>query len=62
MEDPKNVIYADVDGNIGWQAAGVTPRRDGWYGRLPVPGRGAYEWLGFLPVSGCLASTTRNAA
>ncbi len=46
----ENMIYADVDGNIGWQAAGLTPVRDGWYGRLPVPGTGEYEWQGFLPL------------
>jgi penicillin amidase len=46
----ENMIYADVDGNIGWQAAGLTPLRDGWYGRLPVPGTGEYEWRGFLPL------------
>ncbi|UCC82923.1 MAG: penicillin acylase family protein [Gemmatimonadota bacterium] len=46
----ENMIYADVDGNIGWQAAGLTPVRDGWYGRLPVPGTGEYEWRGFLPL------------
>jgi len=46
----ENLIYADVDGNIGWQAAGLTPVRDGWYGRLPVPGTGEYEWQGFLPL------------
>jgi len=26
---------------------GLTPDRDGWNGRLPVPGTGEYEWLGF---------------
>ncbi|UCC49081.1 MAG: penicillin acylase family protein, partial [Gemmatimonadota bacterium] len=46
----ENLIYADVDGNIGWQAAGLAPQRDGWFGRLPVPGTGAYEWQGFLPL------------
>jgi penicillin amidase len=48
----ENLVYADVDGNIGWQAAGLTPVRRGWSGLLPVPGaEGRYEWQGFLPLS-----------
>jgi len=47
----ENLVYADVDGNIGWQAAGLTPLRKGWSGLLPVPGDGRYEWQGFLPMS-----------
>ena len=46
----ENMLYADVDGNIGWQAAGLTPLRNGWDGRLPVPGTGRYAWTGFLPT------------
>jgi penicillin amidase len=47
----ENMVYADVDGNIGWVAAGLMPVRKGWDGLLPVPGSaGAYEWQGFLPV------------
>ena len=46
-----NVTHADVDGNIGWVAAGLTPVRRGWDGLLPVPGwDGAYEWQRFLSV------------
>ena len=44
----ENLIYADVDGNIGWVAAGLMPKRH-WSGTLPVPGTGGYEWNGFLP-------------
>jgi penicillin amidase len=48
----ENLVYADVDGNIGWVAAGMAPIRKGWSGLLPVPGAaGNYEWQGFLPVS-----------
>ena len=44
----ENLIYADVDGNIGWVAAGMAPIRKGWNGLLPVPGAsGKYEWSGF---------------
>jgi penicillin amidase len=47
----ENMMYADVDGNIGWVAAALTPVRAGWHGLLPVPGAtGDYEWQGFLPV------------
>jgi penicillin G amidase len=45
----ENLVYADVDGNIGWIAAGLMPIRR-WSGLLPVPGDGRYEWQGFLPV------------
>ena len=44
----ENLIYADVDGNIGWVAAGVMPVRT-WSGLLPVPGDGRFEWAGFVP-------------
>ncbi|HEV2854543.1 MAG TPA: penicillin acylase family protein [Thermoanaerobaculia bacterium] len=48
----ENLLYADIDGNIGWQVAGLAPVRQGWSGLLPVPGaEGAYEWKGFLPPS-----------
>jgi penicillin amidase len=45
----ENMIYADVDGNIGWIASGLMPRRR-WSGLLPVPGDGGYEWSGFVPT------------
>jgi penicillin amidase len=43
----ENLICGDVDGNIAWQASALTPSRNGWSGRLPVPGAGRYEWRGF---------------
>ena len=44
----ENLVYADTQGNIGWQVGGLTPLRDGWTGLLPVPGEdGRYEWKGF---------------
>ncbi len=42
-----SLICGDVDGNIALQVTGLTPDRDGWNGRLPVPGTGEYEWRGF---------------
>ncbi|MBR9990036.1 MAG: penicillin acylase family protein [Gemmatimonadetes bacterium] len=44
----ENMMCGDVNGNIAWLAAALSPRRTaGWYGRLPVPGTGRYEWEGF---------------
>lgn len=37
-----------MKGNIGWVAAGKTPRRANYDGLLPVPGDGRYERQGFL--------------
>jgi penicillin amidase len=46
----ENLAYADVDGNIGWIAAGWAPIRKNWSGLLPVPGdSGEYEWAGYVP-------------
>ncbi|MCY3843485.1 MAG: penicillin acylase family protein, partial [Acidobacteria bacterium] len=42
-----SLICGDADGNIALQVTGLTPDRDGWNGRLPVPGNGDYEWRGF---------------
>ena len=45
-----NVVYADVDGNIGYQAAGLLPIRRTFQGDLPVDGsKGEAEWEGFIP-------------
>ncbi len=44
----ENMVWADRDGNIGYQAVGIAPRRPNWSGLLPVPGDGRYEWNGFL--------------
>jgi penicillin amidase len=67
----ENIVYADVDGNIGWIAAGLAPIRPNWNGLLPVPGHeGKYEWAGFLrvdqlpqvfnPKSGFIATANHN--
>ena len=45
----ENMVWADVKGNIGWQATGLVPRRPNWNGMLPVPGDGKFEWAGMLP-------------
>lgn len=46
----QNVVYADVEGHIGYQATGFVPIRASGDGSLPVPGEtDAYEWTGFVP-------------
>jgi penicillin G amidase len=63
-----NLVYADVQGNIGWVVGGLAPIRPNWDGLLPVPGDGRFEWAGrwkaeqlpriFNPSSGYI--TTSN--
>ena len=46
----QNVVYADVDGNIGYQATGKVPIRAAGDGSLPVSGADdAHEWTGYVP-------------
>jgi penicillin G amidase len=46
----QNLLYADVDGNIGYQMPGDIPIRASGDGTLPVPGwTDEYEWTGFIP-------------
>jgi penicillin G amidase len=48
----QNMIYADVDGNIGYQAPGQIPIRKKGDGRWPAPGwDSAYDWTGFIPFN-----------
>ncbi len=46
----ENMIWADREGNIGWQAVGIAPIRKNFSGLVPVPGDGRYEWEGYLPI------------
>jgi penicillin amidase len=46
----ENMVWAGVDGDIGYQAVGLTPLRPNWSGLVPVPGDGRYEWDGYLPI------------
>lgn len=46
----ENMVWADAEGTIGWQAVGIAPIRREWSGLVPVPGDGRYEWDGFLPI------------
>ena len=64
-----NLICGDKQGNIALQVSGLTPDRDGWNGRLPVPGTGRYEWRGFRsdlprefnPERGYIATANDNS-
>ena len=66
-----NFVYADVDGNIGYHAAGKLPIRTGYNGDVPVDGAsGKFEWSGFIPFdqlpaaynppSGIIVSANQN--
>ena len=46
----ENMIWADTQGNIGWQAVGIAPVRNNFSGLVPVPGDGSYEWERYLPI------------
>ena len=46
----QNVVYADVDGNIGYQTTGHVPIRAAGDGSLPVSGADdSHEWTGYVP-------------
>ena len=46
----QNIVYADVDGNIGFIVAARIPVRKKGDGALPVPGdTDDYEWTGYIP-------------
>lgn len=46
----ENMIWADKEGNIGWQAVGIAPIRRNFSGMVPIPGDGRYDWDGYLPI------------
>lgn len=46
----QNVVYADVDGNIGYHTTGKAPIRAAGDGSLPVSGADdAHEWTSYIP-------------
>jgi penicillin G amidase len=66
-----NFVYADVDGNIGYHAAGTLPIRRGFSGSVPLDGASdKFEWDGFIPyaelpsvfnpASGIIATANQN--
>lgn len=67
----QNMVYADVDGTIGYQCTGRYPVRRSGDGTMPVPGwTGEHEWDGFIafedlpwaanPESGFLATANNR--
>lgn len=64
----ENMVCGDADGNISWHGSALSPEREGWMGRLPVPGTGEYEWKGFRddlpfvlnPESGFIATANND--
>lgn len=68
----ENMVWADRQGNIGWQATGIAPVRRGFSGLVATTGDGRYEWDGYLPIaelpheynpeSGFLATANQNVA
>ncbi len=48
----ENLIYADVEGNIGYQLPGDVPVREQGDGRMPSPGWDtAYDWQSRIPFA-----------
>lgn len=46
----QNVVFADVEGHIGYQAAGWIPVRASGDGAVPVDGSdGRHDWTGYVP-------------
>lgn len=45
-----NIVYADIDGNIGEHSVGMEPIRKNFTGTIPMPGDGGYEWAGWVPL------------
>jgi penicillin amidase len=46
----QNLVYADTEGNIGYQTPGRLPIRGAGDGWLPQPGwDSSYDWTGFIP-------------
>jgi penicillin amidase len=66
---PTNLVCADAEGNVAFRIAIFAPKRNGWDGRLPVPGTGKYEWAPerrfdlpsvFNPAEGFIATANNN--
>jgi penicillin G amidase len=48
----QNIVYADVDGHIGYHAAGVVPIRKSGDGSVPYDGStDAGEWVSYVPLN-----------
>ena len=50
VEPVNNLVFADVDGHIGYRARGHVPLRSMANAWVPVPGwTGEHEWRGMIP-------------
>ena len=68
----ENMIWADREGNIGWQATGIAPIRRKYSGLVATMGDGRYEWDGYMPIedrpheynpeSGFISTANQNVA
>lgn len=48
----QNIVYADVDGHIGYHAAGIVPIRKSGDGSVPYDGStDAGEWTSYIPLN-----------
>jgi len=48
----QNIVYADMDGNIGYQSPGKVPIRAAGDGRWMSPGwQSQYDWTGYVPFA-----------
>jgi penicillin amidase len=48
----QNIVYADVDGHIGYHAAGIVPMRKSGDGSVPYDGAtDAGEWTSYIPIA-----------
>ena len=46
----QNIVYADIEGNIGWRPAVYVPLRREGFSMLPRPGNSSdYDWFGKVP-------------
>jgi penicillin amidase len=46
----QNIVYADVEGNIGWRPAVFVPIRKDGFSMIPRPGHdSSYDWKGKVP-------------
>ena len=46
----QNIVYADLDGNIGWRPAVYVPIRNAGFSMVPSPGHlSLYDWKGKVP-------------
>jgi penicillin amidase len=57
----ENMVWADKNGNIGWQAAAITPIRNGFSGLVATMGDGRTDWKGYLPVTELPNSSNPNS-